>query len=188
MDTRPIPHSWLDPRTEIRPSPIGGHGLFAQERIAAGEIVERWGGIRITDAELAQIAATLPRYNSAAIGEGVNLLLALDDPIGFGNHSCDPNLWMHDAITVEARRSQVIAIEAVNRSYGATQRRPYPPYAAVGPYGDDLAPPGSIMASRGPHGQPPQASIAPSMQPHLAGKQVVKVIVAKGKLVSVVVR
>ena len=53
---------------------------------------------------MTQIAATMPRYNSAAIGEGVNLLLALDDPIGFGNHSCDPNLWMRDAITVEARR------------------------------------------------------------------------------------
>lgn len=105
MDARPIPHSWLDPRVEIRPSPISGRGLFAREPIAAGEIVERWGGIRITGAELTQIAATLPRYNSAAIGEGVNLLLALDDPIGFGNHSCDPNLWMHDATTVAARRA-----------------------------------------------------------------------------------
>jgi uncharacterized protein len=103
MDARPIPHSWLDPRVEIRPSPISGRGLFAREPIATGEIVERWGGIRITDAELQEIAETLPRYNSAAIGEGINLLLALDDPIGFGNHSCNPNLWMHDAITIETR-------------------------------------------------------------------------------------
>jgi uncharacterized protein len=105
MNARPIPHSWLDPRVQVRPSPISGRGLFARAPIAAGEIVERWGGIRITDAELARIAATLPRYNSAAIGEGINLLLALDDPIGFGNHSCDPNLWMHDATTVVARRA-----------------------------------------------------------------------------------
>jgi hypothetical protein len=105
MDARAIRHSWLDPRVEIRPSPISGRGLFAREPIAAGEIVERWGGVRMTDAELWEIAATLPRYNSAAVSEGNNLLLALDDPIGFGNHSCDPNLWMRDAITVEARRA-----------------------------------------------------------------------------------
>jgi hypothetical protein len=108
MDARAIPHSWLDPRVEIRPSPISGCGIFARELIAAGEIVERWGGVHITDAELQEIVATLSRstrYNSAAIGEGSNLLLALDDPIGFGNHSCDPNLWMRDAITVAARRA-----------------------------------------------------------------------------------
>ncbi len=105
MDARPILYSWLDPRVEVRPSPISGRGLFARVPIAASEVVERWGGIQITDAELMEIAATLPRYNSAAIGEGINLLLALDDPIGFGNHSCDPNLWMRDAITVEARRA-----------------------------------------------------------------------------------
>jgi hypothetical protein len=105
MDARVIPHSWLDPRVEIRPSPISGCGLFAHEPIAAGEMVERWGGVHITDAEVREIAATVSRYNSAAIGEGINLLLALDDLIGFGNHSCDANLWMRDAITVEARRA-----------------------------------------------------------------------------------
>lgn len=99
-----IPCSWLDPRIEIHSSSIEGRGIFARSVITAGEIIERWGGIPITDAELADIASREAGYNSAAIGEGMNLLLAPDDPIGFGNHSCDPNLWMGDATTVMARR------------------------------------------------------------------------------------
>jgi hypothetical protein len=87
-------------------------------------------------------------------------------------------------VTVDARRSQVVAIEAGHRPYGqqaygmphqqvwgAPYRRPHPGYAAVAPYDDDdLAPPRSVMAPRGPYGQPvrmppPQASIAPPVQP-----------------------
>lgn len=101
---RPIPLSWLDPRVVVRPSVIEGRGLFAREAIKAGEAVEIWGGLQITDEELRDIARYVPRYNAAAIGEGMNLLLDLDDLIGFGNHSCDPNLWMVDAITIVARR------------------------------------------------------------------------------------
>jgi len=78
--------------------------LFAREAIKADGAVEIWGGLRITDEELREIARHTPRYNSAAIGEGMNLLLDLDDLIGFGNHSCNPNLWMIDAITIVARR------------------------------------------------------------------------------------
>ncbi len=101
---QPIPWSWVDPRIEVRPSFIAGRGTFAHETIRAGEIVEIWGGVRITNEELDSIAASEKRYNSAAIGEGVNLLFNLDDPYGFDNHSCDPNLWMADAITIVARR------------------------------------------------------------------------------------
>ncbi|MDQ6601691.1 MAG: SET domain-containing protein-lysine N-methyltransferase [Chloroflexota bacterium] len=101
---RPIPLSWLDPRVAIHPSSIEGRGLFVRDAIREGEVVEVWGGIRITDNELDTIARRMRKYNSAAIGEGDNVLLDLDDPIGFGNHSCDPNLWMGDATTVVARR------------------------------------------------------------------------------------
>lgn len=64
-------------------------------------------------------------------------------------------------VTVDARRSQVMAIEAVG-----APRRPYGIYAGYGPYrryhpgyaglpdDADLTPPRSVMA---PHGQPPQA-------------------------------
>lgn len=113
---RPIPLSWLDPRVTIRPSSIEGQGLFARDAIREDEVVEVWGGIRITDDELDAIARRMRKYNSAAIGEGSNLLLDLDDPIGFGNHSCDPNLWMGDATTVVARR-EITANEELTIDY-----------------------------------------------------------------------
>ena len=101
---RKIPWTWVDPRIEVRRSPIAGRGTFAREAIRAGEIVEIWRGVRITNEELDTIAASAERYNSAAVGEGVNLLFDLDDPFGFDNHSCDSNLWMRDATTIVARR------------------------------------------------------------------------------------
>lgn len=77
-------------------------------------------------------------------------------------------------VTVDARRSQVVAVEAgVPRGlYGpyagyAPYRRPYPGYAALPP--DDefgLVPPGSIVGSRA---QPPHAAAPPrsaSVAPH----------------------
>lgn len=77
-------------------------------------------------------------------------------------------------VTVDARRSQVIAVEAgVPRAlYGpyagyAPYHRPYPPRAGY-PMGDDfdLAPPGSIMGARvPPHGAAPSAPHAVAPKP-----------------------
>ena len=76
-------------------------------------------------------------------------------------------------VTVDARRSQVIAIEAaamarqplgVHAGQGA-YRRPYPGYAIAPDDDFDLAPPGSVMA---PHGQParlqPPHVVVPQLQ------------------------
>ena len=95
---------WVDPRVVARPSPIEGLGLFASAPIVKGEIVAKLGGRVIDDAELRQVSGTRSKYNSAAIGEGVNLLLDHDEAIARGNHSCDSNLWMRDEFTLEARR------------------------------------------------------------------------------------
>jgi SET domain-containing protein len=96
--------SWLDPRIVARPSPIEGLGLFATASIAKGDVVGRLGGSVIDDADLQRISLEHTKYNSAAIAEGVNLLISDDDVIARGNHSCDSNLWMRDAFTLEARR------------------------------------------------------------------------------------
>jgi uncharacterized protein len=98
-------HSWIDPRIVIRPSPIQGLGSFALAAIAAGEVVTIWGGEVFT---LAGVAAGKTKPGSvAAISE--TLLLASpahgpDHPDQFLNHSCDPNVWMRDEITLIARR------------------------------------------------------------------------------------
>lgn len=103
-----VPHyrrtSWLDPRIEVRPSRIEGRGLFARDPIHAGEVVAVIGGLPITTAQLAEIVATGNPYSCAAIAEDVHLLQDAEDALRFGNHFCDPNLWMRDAVTIEARR------------------------------------------------------------------------------------
>lgn len=114
----PVPQRcWLDPRVVVRPSRIEGLGLFATAPIRLGEAVGMLGGRVIDDEELGQIARTREKYNSAAIDEGVNLLLEDDELIARGNHSCDPNLWMRDAFTLEARRDIAVA-EEVTVDYG----------------------------------------------------------------------
>ena len=111
--------SSLDPRVEVRPSAIEGLGLFAREGIRAGEVVATIGGRLIDDAELQRLATSGRRYNSAAVDEGVNVLIADDEPITRGNHSCDPNVWLVDASTLVARRDIALG-EEITTDY-ATQ-------------------------------------------------------------------
>lgn len=40
-----------------------------------------------------------------------------DDPVIYGNHSCDPNLWMEHAVTVSACRD-IAASEELTVDYG----------------------------------------------------------------------
>lgn len=89
---------------EVRSSPIEGRGLFARAPIAPGEPVIVMGGRVLTDEEFVAVGARLAKYSAATIDEGLNILLDDDTPVQFGNHSCDANLWMQDAVTMAARR------------------------------------------------------------------------------------
>jgi hypothetical protein len=90
----------VSPDVAPGPSTIEGTGLFAGRALADGETVLVLGGTLVDDAELAR----LPRHSSLAVGEGINLLQDDDDPARYGNHSCDPNLWLADEVTLVARR------------------------------------------------------------------------------------
>jgi uncharacterized protein len=81
-------------------SGIEGTGLFARRALEEGETVLVLGGTLVDDAELARLS----RHSSLAVGEGINLLQDEDDPARYGNHSCDPNLWLADEVTVVTRR------------------------------------------------------------------------------------
>lgn len=110
--------SWIDPRVETRNSQIEGKGLFAKLPITKRDIVFIWGGGRVVrDDELREIEQQGKYHSSIAIGENKNLLFNAIDPkspqtrsdkqgsgVGGLNHSCDPNLWMQDEVTVVARR------------------------------------------------------------------------------------
>jgi uncharacterized protein len=92
---------WLSPQVAVRRSPIDGLGLFAAVPLAAGTVVERLGGRLVDDARL---AATPEPYSSVTVAEGRHLLLDPAHPVRYGNHSCDPNLWHLDAVTIALRR------------------------------------------------------------------------------------
>lgn len=96
--------SFIDRRAEIRPSKLHGLGIFAKERISEGEIVIIWGGVVFTADEMATNGV---RPNSPVeIGEGLFLAEPLAGEVcedEFMNHSCCPNLWMVDEVTLTAK-------------------------------------------------------------------------------------
>jgi hypothetical protein len=99
------PTSWADDRVTVRESPRGGRGAFARAPIAAGEAVFRWGGAVFSGDEIR--AGRAKPGTVAAIDEGVYLASpvgAADHPADALNHSCDPTLWLADAVTLVARR------------------------------------------------------------------------------------
>jgi hypothetical protein len=93
---------WLTPKARVQSSPIEGLGLFAVSAVAAGEVVMRLGGEVIDDAAL---AALTPPYSSVALDENAHLRIDPLHPVRYGNHGCDPNLWMEGALAVVARRA-----------------------------------------------------------------------------------
>ncbi len=97
--------AWLAPDLEAHASLIAGRGLFAGRWIEAGEVVAVWGGTLFSEAEVQ--AGQADPETIAILDEG----LYLAEPVGAAaveeyplNHACDSNLWMHDAITLAARR------------------------------------------------------------------------------------
>jgi hypothetical protein len=97
--------SWLLETVQIRSSTIHGDGLFAAEPIAEGTIAERLGGRILTNADVATVTDRGERYDGIGLASGLSLqILPTDWPGIHGNHSCDPNLWMADAVTLSARR------------------------------------------------------------------------------------
>jgi hypothetical protein len=109
--------SWVDDRVAVGPSPLGGLGTFARGPIAAGEVVFRWGGVVFTPEEIR--AGKAKPGTVAAVAEGVSLASPGDgerDPSDVTNHSCDPNLWLADAVTLVARRA-IAAGEEITGDY-----------------------------------------------------------------------
>jgi uncharacterized protein len=107
------PKDWIDVRVQFRQSPIHGTGMFAVADIAAGEPVCIWGGTLLLTAQdldgEGREAWEAKGYVWATIGEGLYLASELGDDekdlTNFINHSCDPNLWMQDEVTLVARRA-----------------------------------------------------------------------------------
>ncbi|MGH9214124.1 MAG: SET domain-containing protein [Acidimicrobiales bacterium] len=113
---RPLPvppaRSWVTCRLVVRPSSIGGLGLFAAEEIKAGGLCMLLGGQLLDGDQFDHVRRTRDRWSALVVGEGWHLLQDEEDLARFGNHSCDPNLWLTSATTVVARRRLVPGDEA----------------------------------------------------------------------------
>jgi hypothetical protein len=97
---------WLDPSIEVRDSAIEGRGLFARQAYPADVVVSRLGGRLVSWAELRRLIADpeLPYVDTITVSETEHLVLPPRRPNGYGNHSCDPNLWWVGPYELATRR------------------------------------------------------------------------------------
>jgi uncharacterized protein len=101
---------WVRDAVHTGRSQIAGQGLFTSQPIRAGELVSRLGGRLVDSQQFAVLLQArehdqrLPYVDSISWGDGVHLVLPPNQLIHFANHSCDPNLWWKDEVTLTARR------------------------------------------------------------------------------------
>lgn len=103
--------TWINPKIEIRNSPIGGRGMFAWKKIEVGEEILTFGGDYIDRTE----AEKEKKKGRLVMQWDKNLFTAEnrgDDKTYFINHSCDSNTWMKNAFTLLARREILPGEEA----------------------------------------------------------------------------
>lgn len=118
MKNIPPPHSWLSPKVEVREVAGKGLGIFARAQIDIHEIVVRFGGTIISLEDIR--SGRVNTHSYIAISEDTFVGVPKGQPEQgdeFINHSCDPNLWMIDEITLAARRPIHID-EEVTADYG----------------------------------------------------------------------
>ena len=102
-------HRWLNPKTEVKTSPICATGVFAKEKITKGEIVRVTGGIVLPKSDV-------PRYNRLLNYVVDNIGLDVSDDFVLAptpddlkrtatiNHSCEPNVGFLDSIIIVAMK------------------------------------------------------------------------------------
>ncbi|HET9897834.1 MAG TPA: SET domain-containing protein-lysine N-methyltransferase [Streptosporangiaceae bacterium] len=120
MIVPPPPDCWLHPDVEVRPSAIAGRGLFATAAITAGTIVSRLGGQLVHTAALDELIAAAardprrPYIDCITVDTDLHLVLPPRRPNGYGNHSCDPNLWWVGPYELAARHDIAPGDELTN--------------------------------------------------------------------------
>jgi hypothetical protein len=120
MTAPPQPDCWLHPDVEVRRSPISGRGLFATAPIAPSTVVSRLGGRLVSTAALRDLFTAAardpghPYIDTITVGADLHLVLPPRRSNGYGNHSCDPNLWWVGPYELAARRDIAPGDELTN--------------------------------------------------------------------------
>ena len=99
----PPKEDWITPKVALRNNSLAGKGLFAVETIKEGEEVVKWGGMYVHSQEAARAKAQ-GKHVMQFDDDLYSVEDAGDSDAYFVNHSCDPNLWMKDTFTLQAKR------------------------------------------------------------------------------------
>src|SRR5262249_40196534 len=124
--------SYRSPKAVVRPSRIGGRGLFAAAPIRRGEVVSVKGGNLL---DRAGMAAHGGAVGDAELQVTDDLFLApvgeaeFDEVMMFLNHSCEPNVGVQGQIVFVAMRDVAAGAEAPDARRG--DKRPRPPADGV---------------------------------------------------------
>jgi len=119
--------SYLSPKTEVRPSPIQGLGLFAIDAIERDEVVAVKGGYVLQAARWHQLEQEL---GAAEIQLDTDLYIApvrADERAGsmlYSNHCCDPNIAIQGQIVFVAMRD-IAAGEELTHDWATTDDDDY---------------------------------------------------------------
>ena len=121
------PLSFRSAKTEVRPGPIHGRGLFAKLPVAAGEIVAVKGGHILSAGAWQELERQL---GPAEIQIADDLFIAPVDPASrdgsmiFSNHSCDPNIGIQGQVVFVAMRD-IAAGEELTHDWATTDDLDY---------------------------------------------------------------
>jgi uncharacterized protein len=121
-----LPVTWFNPRLELKPSAIHGKGLFATERIQRDAVVMIWGGTLYTRQDLENIRAgklKVEEFSYSFIDEDLLIAAPPDGLDYFVNHSCDPNVWMSNNLSVVARRT-ILPGEEITGDFAVWEAEP----------------------------------------------------------------
>jgi SET domain-containing protein len=101
-----LARSWINPKLTGGVSQIHGDGVFATAPVARGEKLMEFGGEKITAAQMN--AGGYRECSVWLVTDDTCLALPDSDPDPSLdenlNHSCDPNGWLTDEVTLIARR------------------------------------------------------------------------------------
>jgi hypothetical protein len=114
---------WAHEHVAVGRSSIEGDGLFATRELPAGTVVLRLAGRLVSTAELAALIAEADADPDAAyvdtftVYEDAHLVLPPGTVAHYGNHRCDPSLWLVGPYEIATRRD-VAAGEELTIDYG----------------------------------------------------------------------
>lgn len=118
------PTGYSSPKLEGRLIPSkGGRGLFAKERVRAGDVLVVWGGEVVTGDVLKYMSDEKHRL-AVQIEEDLYLVTGNEGPADWVNHSCDPNAGLIGHIVLVALRD-IRTGEEICFDYATTDGSPY---------------------------------------------------------------